>query len=123
MKKNPFGFESLKVVAVSVLEKERAKKFYGETLELEGIDDGGEDPGFLIGDTIIMLKEGFYGPPTEEPNPRITIAVADATATAKELAARGVVIRDKVELYDDNYSIGSFIDSEGNKFWFCSLGQ
>ena len=120
MKKGPFGFESVKVIAVSVLDKVRAEKFYGNTLELEAVSEGGES-GFLMGDTVIMLKEGFYGPPTEEPNPRITLEVVDASAAAKALAARGVTIRDKVELYDDHYNIGSFLDSEGNKFWFCSL--
>jgi catechol 2,3-dioxygenase-like lactoylglutathione lyase family enzyme len=120
MKKSPFGFESVKVVAISVLDLDRAVRFYGETLGLEGVSGGAEKVGFLIGETIIMLKEGFYAPPSELPNPRITLAVTDARATAEALLGRGVVIRDPVETYDDGYNIGSFLDSEGNKFWFCS---
>jgi catechol-2,3-dioxygenase len=120
MKKSPFGFESVKVVAVPVLDKGRADKFYGETLALEAINEGKEKVGFLIGDTVIMLKEDFYAPPTEMPNPRITIAVAHAPDTEKALKGRGVVIKDAVQVYDDGYNIGSFLDSEGNKLWFCS---
>jgi hypothetical protein len=35
------------------------------------------------------------------------------------LRARGVVIADPVQVYDEFY-VGSFLDSEGNKLWFCS---
>ena len=120
MKKSSFGFESVKVIAIPVLDKVRADKFYGKTLALEAVNEGKEKVGFLIGDTVIMLKEDFYAPPTEMPNPRITIAVEHAPDTEKALKGSGVVIRDPVELYDDGYNIGSFLDSEGNKLWFCS---
>jgi predicted enzyme related to lactoylglutathione lyase len=120
MKKSPFGFESVKVIAISVLDLGRAERFYGETLALEAINEGKEKVGFLIGDTVIMLKENFYASPTEMPNPRITIAVEHAPDTEKALSDRGVVIRDPVQVYDDGYNIGSFLDSEGNKLWFCS---
>ena len=32
---------------------------------------------------------------------------------------RGVTISDPVNLYDEFY-VGGFLDSEGNKLWFCS---
>jgi catechol 2,3-dioxygenase-like lactoylglutathione lyase family enzyme len=120
MKTSPFGFESVKVVAFPVHDLGRAEKFYGETLALEAVSEKNEH-GFLIGETVIMLKEDFYATPTELPNPRITIAVTDAPATEKALREQGVVIRDPVQIYDDSYHIGSFLDSEGNKLWFCSL--
>ena len=120
MKKSPFGFESVKVIAIPVLDLGRAERFYGETLALETINEGKEKVGFLIGDTVIKLKENLYASPTELPNPRITIAVEHAPDTEKALIAHGVVISDPVKVYDDGYNIGSFLDSEGNKLWFCS---
>lgn len=120
MKGSPFGFENVKVVALPVTDKGRADRFYGETLALEAVYEGDEKAGYLLGATIIMLKDDFYALPTELPNPRITIAVTDALVTEKALKERGVVIRDAVQLYDDGYNIGSFLDSEGNKLWFCS---
>ncbi len=120
MKKSPFGFESVKVIAIPVLDESRARKFYGETLALEPAYEVKEQVGFYIGDTILMLKEDFYAAPTETPNPRITIKVEHAPDTAKALSVLGVIIRDEVQAYDDGFNIGSFLDSEGNKFWFCS---
>ena len=75
----------------------------------------------MIGDTILMLKpkEDWYADPTEELNPRITWETEDAYATEEALREGGVTISDTVEVYGDN-PIGSFIDSEGNKIWFCS---
>jgi catechol 2,3-dioxygenase-like lactoylglutathione lyase family enzyme len=123
MKKNPFGFEFVKVVAIPVRDMERARKFYGVTLALEPAYEVKEEVGFYIGDTILMLKDDFYAAPTEEPNPRITIKVERALDTGKALSDRGVVIRDRIEKYDDGHYIGSFLDSDGNKLWFCSPGD
>lgn len=120
MKKNPFGFESVKVMAIPVLDMGRARRFYGEILSLEPAYEVKEQVGFYIGDTILMLKDDFYAAPTAEPNPRITIKVEHALETGKALSDRGVVIRDRIEKYDDGYYVGSFLDSEGNKLWFCS---
>jgi len=76
---------------------------------------------FMIGDVILLLKpqEEWYGKPTEELNARITLEVKDAYATQKALLERGVTISDPVTVYGDN-PIGAFLDSEGNKLWFCS---
>lgn len=120
MKNSPFGFEYVKVVAVPVRDMNRARKFYGETLALEPANEAKGEVGFYLGETILMLKEDFYAAPTEAPNPRITLKVKHAVETGKALGERGVVIRDPVVKYDDGYYIGSFLDSEGNKLWFCS---
>ena len=67
-----------------------------------------------------MLKANWDVPPTEAPNPRVTIETEDARETEKGLRARGVVISDPIQVYDEVHYVGSFLDSEGNKLWFCS---
>ena len=120
MKKSPFGFVNVKVVAIPVLDAARARRFYGETLALEPAFEVKDEVGFYIGDTILMLKGDFYAAPTELPNPRITIKVEYAPDTVQALTARGVLIRDELQALDNGNFIGSFLDSEGNKLWFCS---
>ena len=115
----PLGFQRIKVIAFPVLDPQRANAFYSTILELPPAFEGGEQVGFLLGTTILMLKENWYAPPTDAPNPRVTIATDHAPETEKALRERGVVISDPVQPYDDFY-VGSFLDSEGNKLWFCS---
>jgi hypothetical protein len=67
-----------------------------------------------------MLKANSDQPPVQNPNPRVTIETHDAYATEKELRSRGVAISDPVEIYDRTHAVGSFLDTEGNKIWFCS---
>jgi catechol 2,3-dioxygenase-like lactoylglutathione lyase family enzyme len=122
MKTSPFGFLRLKVVALSVLDLDRANRFYGETLCLPPAYEGPEKVGYLLGETILMLKPEWYAPPTNSPNPRITIATEHAPETEKALRSREVIISDQVQAYDDFY-VGSFLDSEGNKLWYCSPVQ
>ena len=50
------------------------------------------------------------------------IEVDDALATQEALQAREIVIADAVSDYG-GYYVGSFLDSEGNKLWFCSGGD
>lgn len=113
------GFRSLKVVALAVTDMARARRFYGETLGLPPASEGGEQVGYRLGDIVLMLKDDWYGRPTDTPNPRLTIDSDDARVAEQALRARGVVISDPVERYDD-YLVGGFLDSEGNKLWFCS---
>lgn len=113
------GFIRIKVIALSVLDLERANAFYRDTLELAPAFEGAEQVGWLLGETILMLKPGWYAPPTAEPNPRITIATERARDTEARLRQRGVTISDPVATYDE-FDVGSFLDSEGNKLWFCS---
>ncbi|MCB1909218.1 MAG: VOC family protein [Rhodocyclaceae bacterium] len=114
------GFKIVRVVALAARDMARANHFYGTTLGLEPAIEGGEKVGYLIGDTVLMLKDDWYGTPTAEPNPRITLKCADARATEAALREREVTISDAVDRYDENYLVGAFLDSEGNKLWFCS---
>ncbi len=114
----PLGIQRVKVVAVSVIELERANRFYRDTLGLEPAFEGAEQVGWQLGQVILMLKPD-WAVPTAQHNPRVTLATAHAPATQEALRARGVTIADQVQVYGD-FHVGSFLDSEGNKFWFCS---
>src|SRR5580692_6019219 len=113
-------FHRVIVVAVSVLDSERANRFYAETLGLPPAYEEKEQVGYLVGETILMLKPDSEQPPVQTPNPRITLETDDARETEKALRSRGVVISDPVEIYDRTHAVGSFLDTEGNKIWFCS---
>jgi catechol 2,3-dioxygenase-like lactoylglutathione lyase family enzyme len=119
MSTSPLGFLHVKVIAFSVVDLDRANFFYQETLGLRPAFEGDEPVGWQLGSTILMLKPDWYAPPTAAPNPRVTIATENARQTEAALHARGVVIADPVETYGD-FDVGSFLDSEGNKLWFCS---
>lgn len=112
-------FRGVKVVAIPVKDEARAARFYRETLGLKIAYEKDDPCGYLLGDTILMLKPDWYASPSAEPSPRITLEVANARATEVELKERGVVIADPVES-DGNGYVASFLDSEGNKIWFCS---
>ena len=120
MSTSSLGFRCVKVVALSVRDIGRANKFYGETLGLPPEYENKQQVGYLVGQTILMLKADSDVPPAEVPNPRVTLETEDAKLTEKELRARGVVISDPVQVYDEVHYVGSFSDSEGNKIWFCS---
>jgi catechol 2,3-dioxygenase-like lactoylglutathione lyase family enzyme len=121
MKGSTFGFQCVRVVALAATDAARANRFYGETLALPPAIEHGEHLGYFLGDTILMPKVDWYGAPTTEPNPRITIRVDDAARTEAAFLAHGIRISDPVEV-GDGYKLGSFLDSEGNKLWFCSVG-
>ena len=110
----------VKALALAVSDIGRASRFYKETLGLPTADMSGIDHVFLIGNVYILLKpeEEWYGKPTGELNARITLQVKDAYATEKALKERGVTISDPVVIYEN--PVGAFLDSEGNKLWFCS---
>jgi catechol 2,3-dioxygenase-like lactoylglutathione lyase family enzyme len=122
--KNDIGFVQVKAISLAVTDAERAKRFYQETLGLPPENVRQMEMAFLIGDVILLLKpeEEWYGKPSKELNARITLEVKDSYATEKALIKRGVTISDPVAVYGDN-PIGSFLDSEGNKLWFCSEGK
>jgi catechol 2,3-dioxygenase-like lactoylglutathione lyase family enzyme len=122
MNTSSLGFRRVRVVALAVRDLERANKFYGETLALPPAYEDSKMIGYLVDETILMLKDDLESP-TETPNPRVTIETEDARATEKELRARGVVISDPVAVYDETHLVGGFLDSEGNKIWFCSYTQ
>ena len=114
----PLGIQRVKVVAVSVTDLARANRFYKEKLGLEPAFEGTEQVGWWLGQVILMLKPDWAAP-TATPNPRVTLATDHAPATQEALRARDIVIANEVEVYGDFY-VGSFLDSEGNKLWFCS---
>ena len=114
----PLGIQRVKVVAVSVTDLARANRFYKEKLGLEAAFEGTEQVGWWLGQVILMLKPDWAAP-TATPNPRVTLATDHAPATQKALRARDITIANEVEIYGDFY-VGSFLDSEGNKLWFCS---
>jgi predicted enzyme related to lactoylglutathione lyase len=117
------GFQRLKV-ALAVEDLVRAEDFYLNTLDLAPAFEGERQVGFTLGDVIVMLKpvkDGWYARPGAQLNPRVTIATDDAAHTESELRARGVTISDPVEAYPDvGFYVGRFLDSEGNRIWFCS---
>ena len=114
------NFMNVKVAAISVVDPKRANQFYGETLGLTPVHENDQQIGYALGETVLMLKSDGDLPPTANPNPRITLQVADARQTESDLRSRGVTIADPVQIYDQNHLVGSFVDSEGNKLWFCS---
>jgi hypothetical protein len=121
MSTSSLGFLCVKVIALRALDLGRANKFYGETLGLPPAYEGTEQVGYVLGQTILMPKADWDVPPTEAPNPRVTIETENAHETEKGLRARGVVVSDPVQIYDEVHYVGSFLDSEGNKLWFCSF--
>ena len=118
------GFIRVKGIALAVTDLDRANHFYSDTLALPPDTIRNMESSYLIGDAIVMLKtlEECHAEPTEELNPRITVETHDAFATEKALKERGVTISDPVTLYDAT-PIGAFLDSEGNKIWFCSVSD
>jgi catechol 2,3-dioxygenase-like lactoylglutathione lyase family enzyme len=110
----PLSFRCIKVIALFIRDLDRANSFYGKTLGLRAKYENQEQIGYLVGQTILMLKADLDVPPTEVPNPRVTIETENA------LRGRGVIISDPVQVYDKVHWVGSFLDSEGNKLWFCS---
>jgi predicted enzyme related to lactoylglutathione lyase len=117
MKISPLGFQSVKVIALAATDLARAKRFYSEILQLEEDRETTDEVGYRIGESVLIIREH---PPTADPNPRITLQVQDARETQKRLTERAVTISDPVQLYEGKYLVGGFLDSEGNKLWFCS---
>ena len=112
-------FLRVKAVALPVVDSARAVNFYGKVLGLKPANHPGEPHGYLLGETILLLKPDWYADPSAQPSPRITLEVDDARSLVKSLKARGVTIADEPEPTKTGF-VASFLDSEGNKLWFCS---
>jgi predicted enzyme related to lactoylglutathione lyase len=111
--------QRVKVIALPIVDPARAAKFYENVLGLKPAHEAGQQVGYYLGDILLMLKSNWYACPTQNPNPRITIETDDAVEMERQLREDGVTISDPIEVYDEFY-VGSFLDSEGNKLWFCS---
>jgi catechol 2,3-dioxygenase-like lactoylglutathione lyase family enzyme len=98
---------------------EHAIQFYTETLSLRPAFEQGKQVGNHLGHTVLLFKTDSDAPPPVALNPRVTIQTEDARSTEAALRTRGVVIADPVARYGEA-QVGSFLDSEGNKLWFCS---
>ncbi len=109
----------IKVLALAVTDFDRAMHFYTDTLSLRPAHEDGKPVGVLLGHTILMLKTDLPAQPSATLNPRVTIETDDARGTEVMLRQKGVSIADPVERYGGAL-VGSFLDSEGNKLWFCS---
>lgn len=120
---NTLGWQELKVVALAVDDLARAEDFYRNKLGLEPMPPADGEVGFTLGSVTLLLKPVAEqrGGAERSAFPRLTIAVADAPRMERELAALDVRISDAVQGYEDGkYWVGGFLDSEGNKLWFCS---
>ncbi len=113
------NFLNIKAIALAVTDLERAKHFYTDTLLLRPAYEDGQQVGNHLGNTVLIFKKDWYAQPSDALNPRVTIESGDARSTEVTLRKRGVVIADPVERYGEGL-VGSFLDSEGNKLWFCS---
>ena len=80
--------------------------------------EDGKQVGNHLGDSVLLFKTDA-GQPSTNLNPRVTVQTDDARKMEAALRQRGVTIADPVETYG-NATVGSFLDSEGNKLWFCS---
>jgi catechol 2,3-dioxygenase-like lactoylglutathione lyase family enzyme len=113
------NLQNVKAVALAVTNFERAIKFYTETLSLRPAFEDGKQVGNHLGHTVLLFKADSNAQPSADLNPRITVQTEDAYSTEATLRERGVVIADPVQRYGEA-TVGSFLDSEGNKIWFCS---
>ena len=113
------NFRHVKAIALAVTDLDRAMHFYTDTLSLPPAFEEGKQVGNKLGNAVLLFKTDWYAQPSDALNPRVTIETDDARGTEAALRARGVSISDPVESYGES-QIGSFLDSEGNKLWFCS---
>ena len=109
----------IKAIALAVTDLERARRFYSDTLSLRPAFEDGEPVGVHLGQTVLLFKTDTLAQPSPTLNPRVTVETDDAPRTEAILRKRGVIIADPVERYGQAL-VGSFLDSEGNKLWFCS---
>jgi catechol 2,3-dioxygenase-like lactoylglutathione lyase family enzyme len=113
------NLQNVKAIALAVTNFERAIQFYTETLSLRPAFEQGKQVGNHLGHTVLLFKTNSDAQPSVALNPRVTIQTEDAPSTEVALRKRGVVIADPVARYGEA-QVGSFLDSEGNKLWFCS---
>src|SRR5581483_7518615 len=86
-------------VSVPVTDMERAKRFYGETLGLEQVSDGGGFPEYQLGENVSLYlvdptKTGseFRGPN----HGSIALRVPDVAETRRDLEERDVAFEGEI---------------------------
>ena len=109
---------NIKAIALAVTDLERALRFYTDTLSLRPAFEGDKQVGNHLGDAVLLFKTDA-GQPSATLNPRVTIQTDDAHSMEAALRQRGVDIADPVQRFG-NATVGSFLDSAGNKLWLCS---
>jgi catechol 2,3-dioxygenase-like lactoylglutathione lyase family enzyme len=62
------AFLGVKAVALPVIDVARADSFYGKVLGLPAANHPGEPYGYLLGETILLLKQDWYAEPSSEPS-------------------------------------------------------
>jgi len=112
--------KGLSVVSFEVVDWERARKFYGETLGLPVSFDTGKEVGWCeFGETgkttlaISLWREAT--PPPREGGATPVFAVDDAHKAIEELRKRGVKCDDVVTI-PGMVSFANVYDPEGNRF-------
>jgi len=120
MKQPALNLQNVKAIALAVSNFERAIQFYTETLSLRPAFEDGKQVGNHLGHTVLMFKTDSDAQPSASLNPRITIETEDAYRTEAALRQLGVVIVDQVQRYGDA-TVGSFLDSEGNRVGLHSM--
>jgi predicted enzyme related to lactoylglutathione lyase len=122
-------FSKIDIVAYTVSDWERAKKFYGETLGLPVAEFYGDEVGWMeFGPkegthlSINLLADDGSLPP-KSGGGTVVFMVEDADATVKELRARGVKCNDP-ETIPGMVRWASFFDPDGNELQIaCSVPE
>jgi catechol 2,3-dioxygenase-like lactoylglutathione lyase family enzyme len=104
-------------ISVPVTDMERSRRFYGETLGLRQISDGGF-PEYQLGENVSLylldpksLGSEFTAPHTAS----IALRVPDVAETRRELEAKGVAFEG--EIFDTSVChMAHFRDPDGNVF-------
>ena len=105
-------------IAVPVTDIQRSKRFYGETLGLPSVGDGGGWPEFQLGENVSLylidptnIGQTFTGPHTAH----IALRVPDVDEARRELESRGVEF-DRDETLDTGVChMAFFKDPDGNQ--------
>jgi catechol 2,3-dioxygenase-like lactoylglutathione lyase family enzyme len=104
-------------ISVPVTDMERSKRFYGETLGLEQVSDGGF-PEYQLGENVslYLLNMESIGSQFSAPHTaHVALRVADVHETRKELEAKGVEFQGDV-LDTSVCHMAFFRDPDGNAF-------
>jgi len=104
-------------ISVPVTDMERSKQFYGETLGLEQVSDGGF-PEYQLGEnlSIYLLDMKSIGSEFTAPHTAsIALRVADVEETRRELEAKGIAFEG--DTFDTTVChMAHFRDPDGNVF-------